>query len=84
MKIKDSFFFDIRSAEVYDPRTDQWTQIADMTTARDGACNVSDGESIYVIGGYDGHEYTLTTEVYKPETGAWDVTCKFLYDVIFV
>ena len=50
--------------------------MADMNLPRDGACHASDGESIYAIGGYDGHDYTLSTEVYSPETGVWENKCK--------
>jgi len=67
-----------RSAEMYDPKSDSWNEICDMHSARDGACNASDGEAIYVLGGYDGSDYSLTTEVYRPETGEWDNTCKLL------
>ena len=70
---------------MYDPKSDTWSHISDMHSARDGACNASDGEVIYVIGGYDGSDYSLTTEVYRPESGEWDNTCKFfnLYQEIY-
>ena len=50
--------------------------MADMNLARDGACHASDGENIYAIGGYDGHDYTLSTEAFSPETGVWENKCK--------
>lgn len=53
-----------------------------MNSSRDGACNVSDGEHLYAIGGYDGKRYLTSTERYSIETGLWNdkgVSYKFYF-----
>lgn len=65
-----------RRSEVYDPELGIWTEISEMNCARDGACNASDGDALYVVGGYDGNQFLLTSEIYHAETNTWDVSSK--------
>ncbi|XP_052834023.1 kelch-like protein 5 [Octopus bimaculoides] len=55
----------------YDPKTDQWTMIAAMSTPRDavGVCLL--GDRLYAVGGYDGQQYLHDVECYDPVTNEW-------------
>lgn len=60
------------TAEAYDPRTDSWTTLAPMPTARALATAVTgkDGR-IYVIGGLAGEVTSAAVEAYDPRTDTW-------------
>ena len=65
----------LSSIEVYDPKTNQWTEKTEMPTPKSGhTASVIDGK-IYVIGGgFRGngpYMYLSTVEVYDPETDRW-------------
>ena len=65
--------FALSRVEQYDPQADQWTQLPDMPTPRQGpaAATGQDGR-IYVMGGTDSSFQTIaTTEVLDPATGQW-------------
>ncbi|XP_059141234.1 kelch-like protein 5 isoform X1 [Physella acuta] len=58
-------------AERYDPKTDQWTIIAPMSSPRDsvGLCPL--GDKLFAVGGYDGMAYLNDVECYDPVTNEW-------------
>ena len=62
----------------YDPKTDQWTMIAPMSTPRDavGVCLL--GDRLYAVGGYDGQQYLHDVECYDPVTNEWTKVCTFV------
>lgn len=60
-----------RTVECYDPTKNEWRFVAPMKNQRDGACVVTEGRYIYVISGYDGHNYLSSVEVYDPSTDEW-------------
>ncbi|MDJ0833418.1 MAG: kelch repeat-containing protein [Gammaproteobacteria bacterium] len=56
----------LRSAEIYDPVANSWTEISSMLNPRkDFAAVVLNGD-VYVIGGYDGNDETTSVERYRP------------------
>ncbi|WP_028062257.1 Kelch repeat-containing protein [Solirubrobacter soli] len=69
--------------EIYDPRTDTWTEPAPLSRRRAGYAQLvtlSDGR-IVLTGGYNGPSYEEpygadvgTADVYDPETGTWTET----------
>ena len=61
------------TVEMYDPKTDTWTQKADMPTPRSASTSVVNGK-IYAIGGtaLNQKQWRLdTVEVYDPATDTW-------------
>ena len=72
----------VATVEMYDPKTDTWTQRADMPTARTTSASVVSGK-IYAIGGTKSHKrrigpgvgwdvtYLPTVEMYDPVTDTW-------------
>ena len=50
---------------------DTWTKKADMPTARWHIPAVAVNDRIYVIGGYDGQQYTTAVEEYDPVKDRW-------------
>lgn len=55
----------------YNPMTNQWTQLASLTMARNRVgVGVLDG-SIYAVGGSHGSTHHDTVEKYDPETNRW-------------
>ena len=65
----------LSSAEVFDPKNNWWTEVAEMPTPKAlHTASVIDGK-IYVIGGgFQGDgpfEYLSTVEIYDPETDSW-------------
>ena len=72
----------IATVEMYDPKTDTWTQKADMPTSRRTSTSVVDGK-IYAIGGAKIHKRRIgpgvgrdiielpTVEMYDPATDTW-------------
>lgn len=64
----------LKTAEAYDPATDEWTRLPDMPTARlqFGAALGGDGR-IYVMGGWDQATGAVVrrVDVYDPATGQW-------------
>ena len=47
--------------------------MAPMNSQRDGACVVTEGRYMYVISGYDGHNYLSSVEMYDPSTNEWAI-----------
>ncbi|WP_160646733.1 M56 family metallopeptidase [Chengkuizengella marina] len=61
----------LSSMEVYDPKTNTWTQLASMNQVRrNHATEVLNGK-IYVTGGYYDYNHLLSVEVYNPQTETW-------------
>lgn len=72
----------VSTVEMYDPKTDTWTQRTDMPTARTTSTSVVDGK-IYAIGGGKSHKRRIgpgwgwntiilpTVEMYDPATDTW-------------
>ncbi|OWF36475.1 kelch-like protein 5 isoform X1 [Mizuhopecten yessoensis] len=58
-------------AERYDPKTDQWTMIATISSPRDavGVCVL--GDKIFAVGGYDGQQYLQDVECYDSVSNEW-------------
>ena len=60
-----------KSCEVYDPETNQWSSIKDMSSMRSGLGVTSLNGKVYAIGGWDGKKSLNSGEVYDPETNQW-------------
>ncbi|KAK3578052.1 hypothetical protein CHS0354_039611 [Potamilus streckersoni] len=58
-------------AERYDPKTDQWTMIASITSPRDSVGMCLLGDHLYAVGGFDGQNYLSDVENYDPVTNEW-------------
>jgi len=56
----------LRSAEVYDPSTNNWSEIIPMFHPRDNFASVVLNGEIYAIGGNDGNGAIAEMEVYTP------------------
>ena len=65
----------LSSAEIYDPKTREWSETGKMTTARDGhsAVLLANGK-VLVAGGFSEHGLLSTAELYDPATGIWSPT----------
>ncbi|GBP07569.1 Influenza virus NS1A-binding protein homolog [Eumeta japonica] len=60
---------ELASGEVYDPRTDTWTPIAPMRTARYGLVLAALNDKLYAFGGVN----QSSIEAYDPEADEWAV-----------
>ncbi len=56
----------MRSAESYNPSTNQWTDISSMLNPRKDFAAVVLGGDLYAIGGHDGSDETASVERYRP------------------
>ena len=54
--------------ERYDPHTDTWTSVTPMLTKRCRLGAATLNGKLYVCGGYDGHTFLQTVEMYDPIT----------------
>lgn len=63
----------------YDPKTDSWTLVANMSIARDSVGVGVLGDRLYAVGGYDGHSYLVLVEMYDPNTNEWQEVCVLLF-----
>lgn len=57
--------------EVYNPRTDLWSSIANMSTRRSRTAVATVGNLLYAVGGYDGSNDLATAECYNPQFNQW-------------
>lgn len=65
--------FDILQVESFDPRSNQWTQVAPLLLPNSEAGISVFGGRIYVLGGYswEGMAFSRATQLYDPEKGSW-------------
>ena len=61
----------LKSAERYDPTTNQWSFINSMATIRSDACAVAFQGKIYAIGGFNGEEIHASVEIFDLAYGEW-------------
>lgn len=59
------------SVERYDPRTNEWTYVANMTTCRGGVGTGAMGGHLWAVGGHNGEQYLNSAELYNPLTDTW-------------
>ncbi len=57
--------------EVFNPNTDSWIRVSDMTTPRDKFAATAIGGNIYSIGGDDGNNELAALEVYNAIDDFW-------------
>jgi kelch-like protein 10 len=55
---------------VYDPDSNEWTFIKDMSIERSGHCCIAFHGCVYAIGGYNGHTMS-SAEKYNPKNNTW-------------
>lgn len=58
--------------EAYSPANDAWRPIAPLPYPIAGALVLSDGENLFVLGGWDGENYLDSALIYDPEGDTWD------------
>jgi N-acetylneuraminic acid mutarotase len=61
------------SGEKYDPETDTWTQIPDMSMKRCDMATAVIDDKIFVIGGTDRNGATNSVECFNDEENKWFV-----------
>ena len=57
--------------ERYDPGTDSWSLVANLSVGRDaiGVCVL--GQKLFAVGGYDGTGYLSLVEAYDSRDNTW-------------
>src|SRR6266478_1254220 len=60
-----------KEVDMYDPQTNTWTRLADMTTARASLVAGHSGDKVYAIGGTDGVSALTVNEVYDISSDSW-------------
>lgn len=69
----------LSTVEYYNPETDTWHMVSEMTCKRSGAgVGIMDG-ILYAVGGHDGPEVRNTVEAYNPETDVWKPIAKMAF-----
>jgi N-acetylneuraminic acid mutarotase len=63
----------LSSAERYDPKTNTWEKIADMTTIRAPVGLVAMGGQLYAVGGSDGTSKLASVERYDVMANKWEL-----------
>jgi hypothetical protein len=61
------------SGEKYDPETDTWSPIPDMSVKRCEMATAAIDDKIFVIGGRDRYESTNRVECFNDEENEWFV-----------
>jgi len=61
----------VRTVDVYDAVTDQWTPCANMDARRSTLGVAVMNGCIYAVGGFDGSTGLNTAEVYDPKSQEW-------------
>lgn len=62
-----------KSVEAFNPVTQTWTSVTDMTLCRRNAGVVALNDLLYVVGGDDGASNLASVEVYNPKTDSWSM-----------
>ncbi|ESO08187.1 hypothetical protein HELRODRAFT_75143 [Helobdella robusta] len=57
--------------ERYDPKTDQWTLVAPISSPRDTVAVCLLGDKLFAVGGFDGQQYLTDVESYDPQLNIW-------------
>ena len=57
--------------ETFDPKANQWSQVASMSVARQGVGSATLDGKFYVFGGSDGTNSLESVEIYDSETNQW-------------
>ncbi len=63
----------LKSCEVYDPNTNEWTPIQDLNIARQNAELVAFNNKLYCIGGDGNNGIENTVEEYNPTNNTWTI-----------
>ncbi|XP_039288119.1 LOW QUALITY PROTEIN: kelch-like protein 5 [Nilaparvata lugens] len=58
--------------ERYDPKTNSWTLVANMSVGRDSVGVSLLGDHLFAVGGYDGQYYLQLVEAYDSQTNEWN------------
>lgn len=66
-------FTNLSSVERYNIQTGVWTSINSMNIARRSHNAIAFKEKIYVFGGYDGHKYLESVELFDPSKNQWSI-----------
>ena len=75
------FFSQLKSAEVYDPSENTWTDISSMTTERASFGLASLNGKLYAVGGYDDDDGLIASvERYDPSTKNWTAAASMTKD----
>ena len=61
----------LATVEKYDPRTNTWSTLADMSVCRGGAGLAALCGRLYVVGGHDGSEYLSSVECFDPSKNVY-------------
>lgn len=63
----------LSSVEKFDPRTNKWEYVAELTTPRGGVGVASLMGKIFAVGGHNGNVYLNTVEAYDPIMNRWEL-----------
>lgn len=61
----------LATVERYNPTTDSWSKVTEMSARRSGAGVGVLNNILYAVGGHDGPLVRKSVESYNPETNAW-------------
>ncbi|CAF0862241.1 unnamed protein product [Didymodactylos carnosus] len=61
----------IASVEMYDPQTNEWRAVAQMSKRRCGVGVAVLNNLLYAVGGHDGTSYLNSVERFDPQTNQW-------------
>ena len=65
----------------FEPERNQWLPIKAMNSCRSSVKAATDGQLIYVVGGYDGEHYLTTAEVFDHREGRCVSGCSFACNI---
>ncbi|KAF1761941.1 hypothetical protein GCK72_010200 [Caenorhabditis remanei] len=61
----------LKTAEIYDYHSDQWTEIANMSHLRSDGAVVTVDNKVVAVGGFDGRNIHFGGEIYDPIVNEW-------------
>jgi len=68
----------------YDPKTDRWSTVANLSVGRDGISVGTLGDRLFAIGGCSGQHYLPIVEVYNDQSNEWTkVKPKIYFSTLF-